>query len=209
MEKMLQWLQWLYIGGAAMLVVLSVGIYVLSARVSSAKEREWQLQITDADARAAEANERAAEANRSASQAQLELARLKEPRRISSEDQKKMIGDVKPYAGQAFSLAVHEDSESFDLARTINDILIAAGWVRVKSQVGAIVRELSGSTVASTVKSGLHVFIGKDNEEAKDVVLVLCGAFVELGMQCRPTRTDDLIGKTPKAVLIAVGKKEV
>ena len=151
----------------AIAAVATLVIYHLSARVNAAKDRELEtyrtestIKITVAQAEAAEAMKiaeserlaraelesevaaaeaRAAEANAVASQARLELAKLKEPRTIAPEDQEKIIAALKAFAGQNFGFSVFPDPEPLALLRVLDAVLTSAGWLRVPSQIGAIV----------------------------------------------------------------------
>ena len=234
-DKLLQWANIAYIMSGVIAVASFVAIYYLSARVTAAKERELekyqtesQIQIADAEAAAAEAMKiaeserlaraelerqvalaeaRAAEANAVASQARLELARLKEPRTIAPEDQEKVIAALRKFAGQNFGFSVFSDPESLALLRTLDSMLKSAGWLRVRSQIGAIVVEVAGNTAGTSHDSGVTAFVGPDNREAMAALLTLSKALTVAGIPCKPSRTEQLRDKTPTAIIINVGKK--
>ena len=235
LERLLQWANVAYMVGVAIAAVATFAIYHLSARVTAAKDRELEeyrtestVQITAAQAEAAEAMKiaeserlaraelesqvaaaevRAAEANAVASQAQLELAKLKQPRMIAPEDQEKIIAALKPFAGQNFSFVVFEDPESFALVRLIDNMLKSAGWLRVPAQLGVIVHEVAGSTAGTTVDPGVGAFVGPDNLIAAPAVAALSKGLNDAGIPCRKGLANQLRDKTPKAILIHVGKK--
>ena len=126
-ERLLQWAHVALLTGVVIGGIATFAIYHLSVRVTAAKDRELEqyraestVKITAAQAEAAEAMKiaeserlaraelesqvagaeaRAAEANAVASQAQLELARIKQPRTISPEDQRKIITALKGFVG--------------------------------------------------------------------------------------------------------------
>ena len=130
-ERLLQWAHVALLTGVVIGGIATFAIYHLSVRVTAAKDRELEqyraestVKITAAQAEAAEAMKiaeserlaraelesqvagaeaRAAEANAVASQAQLELARIKQPRTISPEDQRKIIIALKGFVAQKFS----------------------------------------------------------------------------------------------------------
>ena len=234
-ERLLQWANFAYIVAIAIAAVATVVIYQLSSRVTAAKDRELEeyrtaseVKISTAQAEAAEAmriaeserlaradleskvadaEARAAQANAAASQAQLELAKLKQPRTIAPEDQTKIIAELKGFAGQNFSFVVFADPESFALVRAIDDTLKSAGWLRVSSQVGDIVHHVGGSTAGTSTDSGVGVFVGPDNHDAEPALLSLGTALTDAGIPCRKGRAPQLRDKTPKAILIVVGKK--
>ena len=235
LEKFLQLTNIVYIGSVAIAAVATFAIYQLSVRVNAAKDRELEtyrteseIQISNAQAEAAEAikiaeserraraelesqvasaENRAAQANAVALQARLELARLKEPRTIAPEDQEKIIAALKPFAGQNFAFSVFPDPESLALLRVINAVLTSAGWERVRSQIGSIAVDAAGSTAGTSHDSGLAAFVGPDNPEAELALLALSEALTAAGISCQPNRTEQLREKAPKAIVINVGKK--
>ena len=234
-ERFLQWANMAYLVGLAVVLVMTVAVHYLSARVTAAKDRELEeyrtestVKITAAQAEAAEAVQiaeserlaraelesqvaaaeaRAAEANAAASQAQLELAKLKQPRTIAPEDQETVVAVLEEFEGQNFSFSVFGDPEALALARVLDTLLKSAGWIRVRSQIGAIVVDVAGSTAGTSHDSGVTAFFGPDNPDAKRALVTLSNVLTRAGIPCQPTRTEQLRGKTPKAILINVGKK--
>ena len=235
LDKLLQWANMAYIVCVAIAAVATLAIYHLSARVNAAKDRELEkyrtestIKITAAQAEAAGAmkiaeserlvraelesqvavaDARAAEANAVASQARLELAKLKQPRTIAPEEQEKIIAALKEFAGQNFGFSVFGDPESLALLRALDAMLKSAGWLRVSSQIGAIVVEASGNTAGTSHDSGVTAFFGPDNLDARAALLALSKALTIAGIPCQPRRTEQLRDKTPKAILINIGKK--
>ena len=166
-----------------------------------------RLARAELESQVAVAEARAAEANAVASQARLELAELKEPRTIAPEDQEKIIVALKEFAGQNFSFSVFGDPESLALLRTLDAMLKSAGWLRVPSQLGAIVVDAAGNTAGTSHDSGVAAFVGPDNRDARAALLTLSKALTVAGIPCQPSQTEQLRGKTPKAIIINVGKK--
>ena len=235
LDKFLQWANIAYIVGVAIAAVATLAIYHLSARVNAAKDRELEkyrtestIKITAAQAEAAEAMKiaeserlaraelesqvaaaeaRAAEANVVASQARLELAKLKEPRTIAPEDQDKIIAALEEFAGQNFGFSVSADPEPLAFLRVLDAVLKSAGWLRVPSQISAIVVNAAGNTAGTSHDSGVTAFIGPDNREAVAALLTLSRALTAAGIPCRSSQTEQLRDKTPKAIIINVGKK--
>lgn len=235
LERLLQWANMVYLVSLAVAVVASIAIYQLSTRITAAKDRELEeyrteseLKITAAQAEAAEAMKiaeserlartelesqvaeaevRAAEANAIASQAQLELAKLKQPRTIAPEAQEKIIAALNAFAGQNFSFSVFGDPESLALARVLDVMLRSAGWLRVRSQIGMIAVDVAGNTAGISHDSGVAAFIGPDDRSAEPALLALSKALTDAGIPCQPNRTEQLRDKTPKAIVINVGKK--
>ncbi len=235
LDKLLQWTNIVYMVSVGTAAVATFAIYHLSARVNAAKDRELEqyrtesrIKITAAQAEAAEARKiaeserlaraemesqiavaeaRAAEANAVASQAQLELARLKEPRTIAPEDQEKIIVALKEFAGQNFGFSVFPDPESLSLLRALDAMLKSAGWIRVPAQIGDIVVDAAGNTAGTSHDSGVAAFVGPENRNARVALLTLSKALTVSGIPCKPSRTEQLRDKTPKAIIINVGKK--
>ena len=235
LDKLLQWANIAYIVGVAIAAAATFAIYHLSARVNAAKDREVErfrtestIKISTAQAEAAEAMKiaeserlaraelesqvavaeaRSAEANVVASQARLELAKLKEPRTIAPEDQQKIITALKEFAGQNFGFSVFPDPEPLALLLSLDAVLKSAGWLRVPSQIGAIVVDAAGNTAGTSHDSGVTAFFGPDNRDAEAALLTLSRALTDAGIPCQSKRTEQLLDKTPMAILINVGKK--
>ena len=235
LERFLQWANVAYLVGLGVVLVTTVAIYYLSGRVTAAKDRELEeyrtesaIKISTAQAEAAEAlkiaeseklaraelesqvaaaEARAAEANAAASQAQLELATLKQPRTIAPEHQERIISALHRFAGQNFSLSVFEDPESLALVRVLDTVLKSAGWIRVPSQFGTLVVDVGGIDAGTLLNSGVAAFVAPDDDAAEPALLALSQALTDAGIPCQPTRTEQLRGRTPKAILITVGKK--
>ena len=98
-----------------------------------------------------------------------------------------------------------QDPEPLALLRTLDAVLTSAGWLRVPSQIGAIVVDAAGNTAGTSSDSGVTAFVGPDNRATEAALLTLSKALTVAGIPCQPTRTDQLQGK--KAIVINVGKK--
>ena len=62
------------------------------------------------------------------------------------EDQDKIIAALKEFAGQKFGFSVFADPEPLALLRVLDAVLKSAGWLRVPSQISAIVVDVAGNT---------------------------------------------------------------
>jgi hypothetical protein len=94
----------------------------LAAAEIARKEAEgFQLQIAQANERAAQAEEQSAKAN-------LELAKLKTARTLSIEQQERIASKIKPFPGIPYDLWVSGDSDSTALMGLIDSTLRSAGW---------------------------------------------------------------------------------
>ena len=99
------------------------------------------------------------------------------------------------------------DPESLALLRTLDAMLKSAGWLRVRSQIGAIAIDAAGNTAGTSHDSGVTAFVGPDNRDAVPALLALSKSLTGAGISCQPHRTEQLRDKTPRAIIINVGKK--
>jgi hypothetical protein len=194
----------------------------------AAKDTQLATDLREKDVRIALADERAGAANKSAAQAieqakqhelgiasaraeaekaRLELARLRDPRRLSPQAQQRIVQKLLPYRGQRFAFVVYPDPEPLALLASLDAMLKTAGWERVASQIGVIEVQAAGNTAGQAHDSGLGAFIGTDNRESDAVLLALAAALESEGIACTRNITAQLAGKTPKAITINVGKK--
>ena len=235
-ERYLHWANQAYIVFLAITVVLTYAIYYYSKQITDAKDRELKqyrtesevkiataqlesakaMEIAEAEklarveleSQVAVAEARAAEANLAASQAQLELAKLKEPRTIASQDQATIIADLKKFTGQNYSVSVFQDPEAVALLRVIEDILKSAGWLRVKFPAGTITISAAGVTAAPSFGSGVWATLGPDDHASLYALVALSKALSRSGIPCRRAlHSAELQDKAPNTILIAVGKK--
>ena len=235
-ERLLHWFNLAYMTALAATVLLSFGIYRYSKQVTDAKDRELkryqtesEVKIATAQAESAKAMEiaeaeklaraelesqvavaqaRAAEANLAASQAQLELAKLKEPRTVAPEDQETIIDELEKFTGQNYSFSVFQDPEPLALLRVIDAILKSAGWVRVESRIGTGAVTVAGGTASVTLTSGVFLTLGPNDPASLNALRALQAALSAAGISCRmSTDPPELRDKPPDTILIVVGKK--
>jgi hypothetical protein len=86
---------------------------------------------------AGEANERAAKAEKQAAEAKLELEKLKTPRSLSAEQQKRVSEKLGVFAGKQFDVALNVEPEPQNLLLQIEDALKAAGWIEIDWKGGS------------------------------------------------------------------------
>jgi hypothetical protein len=91
----------------------------------------------------ANTNERAAKAEDHAAQANLELAKLKAPRSLSSEQQKQISEKLRVFGGLEFDVALDPKSEPQDLLSQVEDALTSAGWKEIDWKAGNASAELN------------------------------------------------------------------
>ena len=213
--KALLWSNIIYI----VLVALgAVGINHLTNLVNAAKDRELAKFQTEADTKIEQSRADAAEANARAEEAQLELARITEPRTIAPEDQQTLIDRLKPFAGQRYDLTVFADSESQRLLWSIYRTLNEAGWVYTNAHTSAlesgmslrITRNLTVRVSADTgIKASMQTGLRFDSPTAA-ALAELKVSMEEAGLEfsagflhnAKENVPDDLI-------VIAVGEKRV
>lgn len=121
----------------------------------------------------ATSSERAAKAEQHAAEANLELARLRDPRNLLPEQQDRVIAALRKFPGQKFSFSVYPDPEPLALLRVIDALLKSASWERVPSQMGALTVEASGSTAGTAYDSGVDALIAPDDGNSKPALLAL------------------------------------
>lgn len=141
----------------------------------AASKQELDLYKIDAGERIAAANAAgeaakadAAAANARALEAQAELAKLKSPRSLSPEQQRRLVVALSPFAGQKYSFNVFADPEPINLMRLIDTVLKSAGWIRIGSQVGDI--EIEGAGTANN--SGLQIGVKRESTQLLQFVAI-------------------------------------
>jgi len=169
-------------------------------------DRQVASDLREKDVKIAEANERASETGKQAETARLELAKFKEPRRLSPEQKELIAAGLKRFPDQLFSLAVHSSPEPIGLAWDIDAALKAAGWKRLPAQVSPVVFDVGGESVDPIHSSGVQAFIGPGFAmEAQNAQFSLCTALRSAGIPCTPY--GDARIKTPNLILVSVGSK--
>ena len=205
----------------AYIVLVALGAVVLTqltTLVNAAKDRELERFRTEADTKIEQSRTDAAEANARAEEAQLELARITEPRTIAPEDQQTLIDRLKQFAGQRYDLTVFADSESQKLLWSIYRILNEAGWIYTNAHMSALepgisVRITKDLTVRASLHTGLIASMQDDLRADSPTGIALASLKINMeeaglafsaGFRHNPMENvpDDLI-------VIAVGEKRV
>jgi hypothetical protein len=154
--------------------------------------------------------ERTANAEKAASDAALALAKFKQPRSLSPEQQHKLRVALEPFAGQNFACAVYPDPEPLALLTVLDANLRSAEWKRVPSQIdrpGGVLVEVAGESAATIFDSGITAYIAPDDMESVPAQAAFCSAVIAAGIPCETHRTPQLAGKTSRAITISIGKK--
>lgn len=151
-------------------------------------------------------NARAALAEQHAAEANLELAKLKAPRKISPEQQGRIKLAVQEFKGTPFDMAAATDSEAADLATQIEDILVAAGWSQVGTPGTVTLQREGKKSWGIAIQVGISVEINQSRlGDLLKPTDALVGALRKEGWEIKGLAT--LVGNTPDAVHIRVGKK--
>jgi hypothetical protein len=149
-----------------------------------------------------------AELHDRATKAELELAKIKLPRSLTSEQQVFVVARLKPFSGQEYALAVAPGSEPVDLLCTIDAALKLAGWIQI-APFGIINVETPCGLASSNNISGVRIQVASGREaELRDKVIALAAALQVSGIVATPVQIPKSeIDKRPTAIQIAVGLK--
>jgi hypothetical protein len=152
-----------FMGGMASIVARRYAreLATEKANVVRVREEQTKLEIENAKRAAAEADARAAEAN-------LELAKFKAPRQLSSEQSNRITESIKKWSGTRFTLAVFNDPEAIAFMSQIETALLSAGWIETDWKGGgALAYTRAGRpNVGITLLQGL--FVQADSSHATD-----------------------------------------
>jgi hypothetical protein len=213
--KVLWWSNIVYIVAVAL---GAVALYHFTTLVNAAKDRELARFRTEADTRIEDSRKDAAEANARAEEAQLELARITEPRTIAPEAQQTLIDRLKQFAGQQYDLTVFADSESQNLLWSIYRILNEAGWVYTNAHMSALepgmsVRITRNLIVRTTSDAGLKASMQNDlraDSQTGKTLAALKISMEEAGLAFAAGFRHVPIENVPvDLIIIAVGEKRV
>jgi hypothetical protein len=196
LESALYWLPW--IKTAKFWAGVLVGIGILGEISGDRLAAPLEKVIDDArEVQVARLSKDAAEAN-------LELAKLKTPRTLSSDQKRKIVASLRAFAGQKFSLAVGQDPEQFNLLEDIKSILLSAGWIKIPA-VGF--GDISLGDAAFAFGTGVVVrFSPNASADTQGVAIALASALQSEGIGSAPeadTRIPDaltlnvLVGSKP------------
>jgi hypothetical protein len=169
-----------------------------------AKVKGFKIQIADANARAKEADARAAEAS-------LALAKLKAPRALESEQQRRIIAKIRVFAGSPFEFVGYDDPESVDFARTIAEILLGAGWkiaARQTNEVWMGISLLPDIFMRTGPVSGILIQVAPSRLSNLGMAArALASALAAEGIVAKMQGNSEY-EKTPNAIYVIIGKKK-
>lgn len=155
--------------------------------------------------------ERTASAEKAASDAALALAKFKEPRTLTLEQQGKITAKVKPFAGMTFDVAASNKTESFLLLDKIEDALAAAGWEELNWASGStstISRPSGKPSVGFAIETGVSVQVEiEKRSELLPIAKVLAAALTEEGIAARAELMPTAQTNSHDSIHIVVGDK--
>lgn len=188
-------------GFFALVSGVATWVVVRLQRMEIAKsEKEFEKYKLDTAKEISEANARAAEAK-------LELAKFKEPRLLSMEQQKK-ISEIVMLAGSVpFDFAIQVEQEAENLMKQIGAALVAGGW-KWQPHSNPFFHPVDTPMVASVSYAGIAIQITESRRKDWTVAVnllkaALDGEGVNVTLhQAVPDEQD-----TPNAIHIIVGRK--
>jgi hypothetical protein len=122
----------------------------------------FEKDIVSAKEQAAKAESHLAEALRRATEAQLSLDKLRSPRRLTPEQQKRIAAKLKSF-GMQFDLALTNLPEPTEFSLTLENTLGMGGWTEIDGKGGDIVSTRpSGRTTGFVTVTGVVVQMHKE-----------------------------------------------
>lgn len=188
---------------------------VLIYTTSDVKERHWGVARDQANERIANLStlsealrKDTAEANARAAEAQLELAKFKEPRQLTSEQQARISGKLIGFAGQQYLLSVATDQDALRLVRILEKVLTASKWVILPHPSGVKLADIDAGISAAS-EEGVRIQVAPSRASDNDLLhkaSVLADALNAEGIITAVARNAEL-EPTPDAIQIRVGAK--
>jgi hypothetical protein len=149
-----------------------------------------------------------AEARERANDAEIELARLKTPRTLAPDAQRRLAAQLRQFAGQEFAGQVAPGSDDArGLWETLDPALAAAEWVRVAPYGFAIGNPPAGVPLAPN--SGVTVFVAASRANAlAPIAQALAGALMAEGIIAGVSASagPQMEGR-PNVIVIEIGRK--
>jgi hypothetical protein len=149
-----------------------------------------------------------AEARERADEAELELAKIKTPRMLTPEAQRRVAAKVKQFAGQEFAGQVAPGSDDArPLWETLDKALTAAGWVRVPP-IGLAVGDPPAG-VPLVPNSGVTAFVAasRANEFAPIAQLLAAALMAEGIIAGVSASAGPQMEQRPAVIVVEIGRK--
>jgi len=156
----------------------------------------------------AAANERAARADQRAAETNLELERLKTPRSLSPEQQRRVADKLKPFERTPFVITVFNDPEVLQLVSEIESALALAGWVEIPWHEGNVVdRRTDKPAIGFNFMTGLFVQADESRASLAVAAIALANALKSEGLTAKSEVGQMPSEMTKEAVHTQIGKK--
>ena len=191
-----------------LIIGLVIGIVstILVVWMGDVKEQYLRTSLANTNERAAHAEERAAKA-------ELDLAKLKTPRTLNSEQQTRISAALKPFTGQIFDIALNIDDESKNLLPQIEDTMKAAGWSQIDWKGASGTADINfvraGRPIAGIASvSGVIIQMHSEQvEKMKGAASILASALDAEGISARAELGLGIPNTNATAIHILVGSK--
>jgi hypothetical protein len=200
------------------LILVLGALFVLLGTVGAVfsggiRERFADERISKNEAETATANARAAEADQRAAEANLELIRIKAPRRLTPAQQETIIAKLKQFAGTPFDIGlVQGDAEAAELMIQIEAVLTATGWTQTDWVGGDILMTRAGKPKEGLV-TATSVVIVLHPQNASTLGNAAATLIDALSLEGIPIRTDTteagFQNNNAGAVHVLVGRKDL
>jgi|SRR5579871_38810 len=158
----------------------------------------------------AKTTERAANADKSAAESKLALEKLKQPRRLTPEQQTEIASKVRSFGGINFDTALTIGPESQSLLLQVEETLKSAGWTQVDWSSGPtnIVFTRNGRPKAGVwTGSGVVIELHKEKQELYPAVKTLVDALVNEGVKTEAMFISPDTNSNPSAIHVMIGEK--
>lgn len=160
------------------------------AAEAKATAESFRLSVAQADERAAEAN--------------LALAKFKQPRTLTLEQQDRIVSKIKAFPNQPFAVYGADDQESIDLTNILGHVLARATW-NVQQPDSDIVVGKIGMLVATGVRAEIAP---SRVPELSGAAEAFASALSVEGIPCKVV-AEPFREKNPRIIHIVIGKKPI
>ena len=177
---------------------------------ANVKAEGFRLDIAKANESAAKAEAQVAGATAEAAKANLELARIKLPRTLNLEQQKRIANALSRFSGTDVAFVVFSDPESLSLLGELDSTLQQAGWNRVEAPAtfsSDIGFKTDRGMVFQANDVGLKISFPPDAPMMESIVRAAADAISAEGIPCEPHFSDRLKGT--KVIMVSVGQKRL
>jgi hypothetical protein len=203
----------LFVGAFAVAVGTYGSIKMGSIKERFSDERTTALETQSEQAKAAlgaaqadiaKANAQIAEANARTKEAELALARLNSPRKLTDEQMRKLVERLSSYAGNKYWIMTQKSDaavigEQIDFANQLNAAFARARWLKSSHTMVDQTKEQKDSTPVSDRKC----FVAFNPEEKSRVLgRAVVDGLIEAGIDCDSSED---IGLVPELVFLEVG----